>query len=319
MSEELKKFFYGIKETGDYFMLIRLYRTPESVLGNKLDMDDAEREYFDLPNLCDLILNNNLLGFLNIVLYDMNYTSRLDFQHFRKLHFVLWDSIEFRKYIKIQDDDILMKTLKQEMSVSEYLDNKGLPHTNGSIFELQSIYKIYLKYIRLFEYGYTRDIIDSYNVSLAENLRSRLNLEMEVIHEKQEREGKLKYILKRIEEDDYDGNDIYLAYNTINYSELDGFKMFDATVCSNEFLRIINKLYNAGKLHGLVLKHVIEILEVSIGVKKYTFYDALWQRQRLGSNIVNAYDMRLAEELLSQLIILSRKDESLKYHLKVLQ
>ena len=303
MPEELKNFFEMIKSTDQAFLFFRLYHNPNSVLGNKQDMDEAEQEYFELHDFCSLILNNNLIIFLELALLDEKFRDKLDLQLYRKLHFFLWDSIEFRKHHHFQSDEDLMKLLRKEMPVLEYLEKKNLPKTNGSVFGLGCRYDIYTKYKRLFDYNYSQEQVDNYDEQKAHSVRSTLNFKMECIRERMQKEATKKNILRRISEDDYssDNNDMYLSTHSIQYSEMDGFKFYDATVCKNEFLDIMDELLQKGQISGSALDHASEIIDVSIGVKTYTFHDAVFQRKRLGNDRVNDFDLKRAENLLSEI------------------
>lgn len=181
MSEEFKNFFNKNKDSQDIALLLKLYNNPSSVIGNKQDMDEAEEEYYNLDDYFRLMMNNNLTEFIQLAIYDSNFSEKADIQTWRKLNFFLYDSADFKKYYHILDDPDTLSVLSDEISIQEYLRRKGnyLPK-----FSLMEMKKAYQKYEKLFEYCYPKEQIDNYDEKKAEYVRNDVNLTLEVIREK---------------------------------------------------------------------------------------------------------------------------------------
>ena len=102
MENRLKEFFkkLGDNNSPDLLLLYRLYKEPFSVLGNEQNLDKIEQEYNNLYCYYQLMMNNNLIEFLNIVIFDSEF-GKCDMEHMPmwiKLRNFLWDSTDFKNY-----------------------------------------------------------------------------------------------------------------------------------------------------------------------------------------------------------------------------
>ena len=305
MSEELSLFFKDIEISGQYFLFARLYNNPRDVLGSKEGMDEAEEEYFELPDFCSLILNNNLTKFLTMALKDASFRNKLDFQLYRKLSLLLWDSVDFKEKCPMQNDEVLMKLFKQEITPLEYIEEKGLPKINASLLGVGIRYDYYIKYKRLFDQNYSQKQVDEYDEVAASNLRHTINYKLGSLNETMQREETLNIMLQKIATDDYseDGKDIYLSTHSVKYSQMDNYKLFDATVCRNEFLDIMDRLLEFGEINGSALDNAVEIINFGVWIKTYTPLDAPPLRKRLGETLIKEFDLKRAQRLLSDIAI----------------
>lgn len=322
MKVELKKFFEKIKNSKDSFLFLKLYYNPSSVLGDKQDMDEAEEEYNNLQNYCDLMLNNNLTEFINLLLNDDEFEERADLQIWRKLNFFLYDSADFKNYHQFQYDEDLIKLFTDKMTIIEYLDKKEFPHINGSVIGLISRYDIYKKYTRLFEYNYSKEQVESFDENEASNVRSWVNLRIDVIKEKTiDKQRKKEIALKWIQEDDYscsNYDNVYLYRYVLksNFCEPDSlfpglcFTSLDNLVCENRFLDIMQQLLEQGIIKGIPLDNAIEIINMGIQIKSFKEPNADFFIKRLGKDLVKEFDIKKAQQLLSELILYKRKNEN---------
>ena len=316
MSEELKKFFDRIKDDEDLFLFWRLYHNPSSVLGDKQDVDEAEEEYNNLFDYCRLMMNNELTEFVRLALHDDDFSKRVDIQVWRKLNFFLYDSVDFKKNYHLLDDEDLEKLFKAEITVVEYLNRKGLPHIKGTVLELISEFNIYKKYMRLFEYRYSKEQVENYSSEESASVRDMVNLRIKVIFEKTIQKQLFKdFLLKRIEEDDYSENgniqDMYLYWHRLKsdviepYSLYPGlsFEILDNLVCENRFLSIIEQKIEQGQIAMMPLDNVIEIIVMGVRIKKYQEPDIDFFRVRLGEDLIKRFDLKRAESLISKLTL----------------
>jgi hypothetical protein len=322
MLKELKLFFEKIKDDKNLFLFWRLYQNPNSVLGDKQDMDEAEEEYNNLHDYCELMMNNNLTEFIELVLKDKEFGKKANIQTWRKFNFFLYDSADFKKYHALQFDNDLLKTFKEEMTIIEYLDKKGLPHTKGSIIGLMGGYDIYKKFIRLFEHNYSKEQVESYDENRASSLRSWVNLRIEAIKERTiDKEDDKKSALKRILEEDYSKNidydNMYLYRYQLKsdfivpYTTFPGicFTALDDLVCENRFLDVMQQLLEQGQINGIPLDNAIQIINMGVEIKSYKEPDAIFFRKRLGDDLVKEFDIKRAETLISELTLYKIKKE----------
>lgn len=322
MPESLKTFFEKIRNDQDLLLFWRLYHNPSSVLGNKQDMDEAEEEYNNLIDYCQLMMNNNLTEFVGIILGDEDFSKRADIQIWRKLNFFLYDSVDFKKYYHLLDDTDLMRLFKEEITVFDYLDKKGLPHINGAVMGVASKYNIYKKYIRLYEHKYPIEQVEGYSERESSNVRSMVNLKITVIKERTiDKQHHKDIALKWVEEDDYSENsdcdNMYLyRYKLISdfvepYSLFPGicFEALDNLVCENRFLDIIEQKLEQGKIMGIPLENAMEIITMGIRIKKYQEPDTNFFRIRLGDDLVKGFDLKRAEDLISKLTLFKMKNQ----------
>lgn len=316
MSEALKLFFEKIKDDKNFFLFWRLYHNSSGVLGNKQHMDEAEEEYNNLYDYCELMMNNNLVEFIDLALNDNRFTEQADIQTWRKLSFFLFDSADFKKHHHIQYDEDLIKSFKGEITVIELLDKKGLPHINGSIMGLIDKYNIYKKYVRLFEHNYSKEEVENYDESKASNVRGWVNLRIEdikkrTIYKQRRKETILGWILEDdySENADYDNMYLYRYQLKSDYAELYTlfpglcFTSFDDLVCENRFLDVMQQLLEQGIINGIPLDNAIEIINMGIRVKSYKEPNANFFRKRLGDKLVKEFDIKRAETLISELTL----------------
>lgn len=319
MSEAIKVFFEKINNNEHLLLFRRLYFNPNSVLGSKQDMDEAEEEYNNLFDYCRLMMNKELIEFIKVLLNDEKFCNKADLQIWRKLSFFLYDSIEFKEFYNILDDD-LESLFKEEITVIEYVNRKGFPHINASVLGIIDKYKLYKKYLRLIEYKYSPEIIGDYSEKEAENVRCLVNWKIAAIKEKTiDKQIKKEIVLHSVENDDYsehENNNNFLSVYLLKsnfvepYSLFPGicFKTFDSLVCENRFLTILEKKLEENKISGIALENAIEIISMGIKIKRFQEPDATFFRKRLGEELVKEFDTEKAEEILAKISLYKRKN-----------
>ena len=299
MSEKVSQFFNKLDKT-DQFLFYRLYNYPDSVLGKNQDMKEAEEEYYNLYNYFDLMLNNNYSKFISAVCYDYDFKKRCENndQIWRKLHFFLWDSIDYKKYYCISLDKELIEVLENKMPINSYLKNKKPP------FPILEAYDAWQKYKRLFENNYLIKRIDSYDVKSANKARADINFVIQCIMEKINKKNEREFILSRVAQEDCSitaNEDSFLFRYSLNVTGLD-YKVLDSLVCENRFLKIINQKLIDGCIGGYPLENVLKIIKTSIKVKRHLVDDYSLYEGRLGQQKIQEFDLEFAETLVAKLI-----------------
>ena len=304
MSEELKAFFNSIEGSEDYLLLMRLYYNPSSVLGSKQDMNEAEEEYYHLHDYFRLMMNNNLSKFICLVSYDDNFLGKDDIQVWRKLHFFVYDSIDFKKYYHSLDDPDVVLALNDEIPLQEYRRRKIGTKTKFGLFD---IYEAYKKYKRLFEHNYPSEQVDNYDITQAKEAKTKLRHKLEYFRETIiKRKDNKELALKMIKQEDYSKanrvDNTYLYRHQIN-SPFPPHRELDDLVCENEFLDIIEEKLDEGTIEGVPLDNALNIIIMGISIKKRTNEDTEYLIERLGKDLVKSFDLQHAESLVSKITL----------------
>ena len=322
MSNDMKRFFEDIKESKDFFLLRRLYKMPSSVLGNKQDMDEAEKEYYHLPDYFNLLMNNNLTRFITLALCDQEFCDKADVQVWRKFAFFLYDSADFKQYYHMVDDPDLLALLSGKMTLNDYFQKYGKPKSAIGIY---SQYTIYKKYKRLYKHHFPEEQVDGYDVKQSKNALACVNSRLDVIKEQTiGRQQEKNSILSWVENDNYSegsnlNNTFLYRYRLLDdfadpYSLYPGlcFQTFENLVCENRFLDIIERKLEQDAISGIPLDNAQEILGMGINIKKGLIDDWHSLAGRLGEDLVKAFDVKRAEALVSKIALLKikRKRES---------
>lgn len=300
MSMKVKKFFDKLDDKNS-LLFKKLYYKPESVLGNEQDMDKAEEEYYNLFYYYDLMMNNNLLDFIITTYYDNDFRDRTkdNIQIWRKLNFFVYDSLEFKKYHFIKDDQELIDVLESRIPIKEYL-NKHKPK-----YALMTLYEYYTNNKRLFEHNYDSSYIEQYDEKKAKEARSNLYSVLTVMREKLYKKDHKEVVLRWIQEDNYetesDSENAYLYTHFINNPALDS-SVLDNLVCENRFLDIIEEQLENKKLKDIALDNAISIIRMGIDVKSYQAVEWDLYQNRIGLEVVKSFDINHANQLLYKLV-----------------
>lgn len=296
----INEFFSSLTDN-ELFIFKKLYKDPESILGNEQDMDKAEEEYYNLFYYYDLMMNNNLLDFIITAYYETDFNSRTkdNFQVWRKLNFFVFDSLEFKKYHFIKDDQKLIDVLESRIPIKEYLSNHKLKYA------LMTLYDYYTNNKRLFDHDYDSSYVEQYDEKKAKEAQSLLNLRLTVMQEKLYKKDHKEDVLRWIQEDNYDtesgSEKAYLYTHFINNPALDSSAL-DNLVCENRFLDIIEEQLDNKKLKGIALDNAINIIRMGIDVKSYQEVEWNLYQNRIGVGVVKSFDIDHANQLLYKLV-----------------
>ena len=314
MEKELKDFFEESLPSNQIFLFRKLYNNPNSILGVEQELFEVEKEYYNLPRYFDLILNNNLLKFLNIALKDEEYCQKLDIQTCRKLGFFLYDSVDFKTYYKYQKE--LLELLNNEISVTKIFKKMNL--NSSSILD---VFELCKKYEKLFKYNYPEEQVINYDDGLSISLKEKLDLQIETIYKRTiEKEQDKEYAFKRIAEDDYDGDldNVYLYthghYDLTSDSGLElvetiSFKDIELLACENRFLDIIEELIELEEITGVALDNAMTIVLASIRIKSHNIVNANYFRKRVGDTVIKEFDLKRANSLYLKMNIYKNRIE----------
>jgi len=209
---------------------------------------------------------------------------KLEFNLLRKIRFLLYDSKEFkREYFKPLEDSYLRDWCNNKVPIGS---------TYAKRYNALELWGISLRYQ---EYGWIYDLelpkkqIDSLNIELIEHL-------MAAIKPEEDR----KSLLNRIKTDNYEEVDNCFLYGRDGRDR----KVFLYLVCDNDFLQIVEEILLKQSLPKIVIRNIIDILQVGIDFKTLNkvYDDFDFHYQQLGSEKVKCFDYKKAEKLISKLL-----------------
>lgn len=167
--------------------------------------------------------------------------------------------------------------------------------------ELFGISQNYEKYAWIYEMEIDKERLDNLNTELIDQLCFENTYDIEIYRERYiEPQEQRKNLFERIKSDDYSSNSNCVLASRGAYDR----KIFLNLVCDNEFLKVVEEEIIEKDLSNIVIKNIIEILEVSIHFKKMYIdkYEDFWiYYNQLGKEKINVYDYQKAEYLISLL------------------
>ena len=277
-----------------YFRLYRFYKNPKSSLGG--DEEETLEKYYEFGDIKYFILNNTFFEFLELCLEEKEFREKLNLNLLRKIRYILFDSKDFQKeYFAPLEDQYLRDWCNNKVPIGPIYGRKY----NG--LELLGISDLYEKYGGTYEMGIDNERFNNLNTDLIDRLCLDSTYDIDIYIGKYiEPQEQRKNLFERIKSDDYSSN-----FNCIltSRSAFDR-KIFLNLVCDNEFLKIEEEVLLEKELSNIVIKHIIDILEVSIHFKKMYVdkYEDFWiHYNQLGKEKINVYDYQRAEYLISLL------------------
>lgn len=309
MNKKKKELMHRLElsDTNNYFLFQRFYRNPSEVLGGS--DEETIDNYQDYGEIKQLVFNESFFNLMNCLFdcddWDMDFSRKLDINLLRKLRFLCYDTINFRKhsfenYIEDLHDEYLRKFCRNEVPIGHYAKKYN-------ILELSCIIEHFNKYGWLYELGITQEKIDKVNVESIRNLMDRIGFEIDIFYEKYVQPlEEQKSILERIENENYEEDHcIFLAARNGEDE-----KSINALVCCNEFLEIIYNTLLQKKLPKIVIKNIISILSISIKLKTHVLDleyepESVWKYLCiLGEERIKNFNYKEAERLID---LLSKK------------
>lgn len=317
MNKNTKEFMHQLElhDKNNYFLFQRFYRNPSKVLGGS---DESTIDHYqDYGEIKQLIFNESFFNLMNCLFdyndWDNDFSKKLDINLLRKLKFLCYDTINFRKnscenYIEDLHDEYLRKFCRNEVPIGHYAKRYN-------IFELSCIIEHFNKYGWLYELGINHEKIDAVNVDDIRKLMTRIQFEIDVCYEKyiQPLEEQ-KAILERIENENYEEDNCLFLMSRKGEDK----KSINALVCCNEFLEIINNTLLQKNLPKIVIENIINILSISIKLKTHVL-DTEFDSESvfkylciLGKERVENFNYKEAERLISLLNKKLRKKRNYK-------
>lgn len=323
MNKKTKELMHSLElyDKNNYFLFQRFYRNPSEVLGGS--DEQTIDHYQDYGEIKQLVFNKSFFNLMNCLFdyndWDSNFSEKLNLNLLRKLKFLCYDTINFRKnslenYIEDLHDEYLRKFCRNEVPLGHYTKKYN-------VLELSCIIEHFNKYGWLYELGINQEKIDEVNVDDIRELMYRIQSEIDIYYEKyiQPLEEQ-KDILKRIENENYeDDNCLFLMVR-----KGEDKKSINALVCCNEFLEIINNTLLQKKLPKIVIENIINILSIGIKLKTYIL-DVEYNEESafkylciLGEERIKNFNYKEAERLISLLIKKLREKSNCKLALKLI-
>ncbi len=259
MSNEIREFLKNTSTSNNKvnFILYKFYLKPSEVLGSS--EENTLNKYYLYGNINSLIVNNEFLKFLQLCLRDEEFTSKLDNVLLKKIRYILFDSKEYiEKYIK----DLTSPQFKSFLDGEIPLPNKYRKKYN--FLDIYALSDLYNRIGWIYSLNITSKDIKKYNKYLNNELILTVDFKEQIYYERyikptEERRN----ILNRISEDDYE--DIDSCF--LNLYDGHSRKIFPHIICDNEFISAVEKNLLHKDLPNIIIKNIIDILEVSINFK----------------------------------------------------
>lgn len=306
MNKKTKELMHKLElsDPSTYFLLQRFYRNPGDVLGSS--DEETIDHYQDYGEIKKLVFNESFFTLMNCLFdyndWDMDFSRKLDINLLRKLRFLCYDTINFRKngdeqYIEDLHDEYLRKFCRNEVPIGPYAKKYN-------ILELSCIVEHFNKYGWLYELGINQERIDKVDVKSIRELMHRIGFEIDIYYEKYIKPVEdQKSILERIKSENYEeDNCVFLADR-----RGEDKKSINALVCCKEFLEIISNTLLQRRLPRIVIENIINILSISIKLKTHVLdieYDAesVWKYLCiLGEERIEKFNYKEAERLIGLL------------------
>ncbi len=281
MTYEIKKFINEISSSKPYTLLfLKFYKNPSILL---IDGDFDSENYKTHPYYLILTMNNDFTKLIKLCFFDEEFKKKLTLDICKAITCILHDSIDFKKsFLSINSDYIFDQEYSEEMNVNEIMSNAS-------------------NEIKLKEHKLLFQKFSEEKVNLYEEKETALILELyyqyiKDLYKNAELERKKKEFLGRIENDDYESGDtilsnIILEGNTVLLSR----EMKSILICSNEFLRIINRLLDQDKITDItILKKIKIIISCGIDIKKLIAIDLNYYYKLLNKEVIKNFNIELA-------------------------
>lgn len=323
MNKKTKELMHRLElcDKNNYFLFQRFYRNPSEVLGGSDEW--TIDHYQDYGEIKQLVFNESFFDLMNCLFdyndWDSDFSKKLDINLLRKLRFLCYDTINFRKnsfenYIEDLHDEYLRKFCKNEVPIGHYAKKYN-------IFELSCIVEHFNKYGWLYELGINQERIDEVNVDSIRELMNRIGFEIDFYYEKYVKPiEEQKAILERIENENYEEDNCLFLMDRKGEDK----KSINALVCCNEFLEKINNTLLQKRLPKTVIENIINILSISIKLKTHIL-DVEYDEESvfrylciLEEERIKNFNYKEAERLISLLIKKLGEKSNCKLTLKLI-
>ena len=289
MTLEVKQFIQNSK--GYQFLFNSLYENPLAKLS--FLKESTYEEFIGTPEFKIFFLNNLLLNFLEIALKDDEFISKLDESSITYLTQFISEShvfvLEYEEYKRCFGDNIKIKNLDNGF-IDEYSSYSG-----------SFLYLIYIEWKRNRVPKNIFEKAEEFNMELAEQIINKLNeLDSNLFFSKQYR-SQSKLALERVENYNLLSIREYYLYPKNSDEVLDDLEWFYQFVCSNEFVDVVEKLFEEGKLSGLALGNAIDIIGRGISIKTLAHIMSNFERKLFGEEVIQSFNLERAKEVASKL------------------
>jgi hypothetical protein len=226
-------------------------------------------QYYKLPIYYYLLLNNHFLDFLNNAIeYDEDFLCRLDIEILMVLENVLLNNQSIREeYFEVHDGT-------GEMSYTFFKTATNFQKAFNKPLDEKARY-------------YNWDFSDSLSDQITE-------LQERVLAAKEGKEI-ISEILECTKED-------------ICYLEnADDITIFYALVCNNDFVSLIEEMFNKRQLSLSLIDKAKKIISSGIEIKTLVGKGVIYQQKLIGEERVRSFDLKAAGQLLTKLIIFEER------------
>ncbi len=226
-------------------------------------------QYYKLPIYYYLLLNNHFLDFLNNAIeYDEDFLCRLDIEILMVLENVLLNNQSVREeYFEVHDGT-------GEMSYTFFKTATNFQKVFNKPLDKKARY-------------YNWDFSDSLSDQITE-------LQERVLAAKEGKEI-ISEILECIKEDN-----CYLE-------DADDITIFYALVCNNDFVSLIEEMFNKRQLSLSLIDKAKKIISSGVEIKTLIGKGVIYQQKLIGEERVRSFDLKAAGQLLTKLIIFEER------------
>lgn len=283
MSYELKLFFKELEDRNryNYFLLKKFYYDPKSIL-NKTKEDFESNIYYD-KILIEQYLNDDFCNFLDIVLDEEEFVSKLDYYMIKNLHHYF---IVLQKFIENKYRGLYFYDSYEYIELNKE-ENKKLS---------KSIKKYFSKKERIEDINKLRVIVSGVSCI-------KYNKEIKPIKIKE------KMLQDALENSPNDLNNPLRGYSYFSDNIIYSF------VCENRFLDIIESNFLDNEVEECIIDNIINVLLISIRIKTmdYTNVFEISARRNLPDDLINDFDIVKAKDLISKLTIKKQNKKLIRF------
>lgn len=298
MPDEIKSFLKKIEKEDrkQYFILGKFYLNPEVSLGGS--EEETIEQYQNYGDIKKLMLNSYFYEFLEICLKQKNFINKINFNMFRKLSFLIFDTLDFKeRYIKDLEDDELRACFNTGFDTDLKYQKKY------KTIEFYGLYNRNKEHGWIYDLKISREEIDKLDNGFLFSLKSEISLLGEIYYDKNiQPEEDRKMAILRVKTDSYDD-----IYNCFLSRPPMSKEIFDTVVCDNEFLGIVEEVLLNKDIPDIILKNIIEIIEIGINFKTLRtdlYQDFTLFYNQLGREKISEFNLKNANKLL---ILLKQK------------
>lgn len=269
-----------------------MYKVSEFL--NNIKLDDEELyfllyRFYKNPNVINesifkkrFFMNNDFIDFLYSCVFEEEFIDNLDLDTAYELKEYVKDSLEYKKIflkkiMSLKDNSEYKRIIKKMDLINEFSKNKLKRFDDDKASMLIDELDFHMVYSIVPEKSYVKESIineiinDDYSI-----IKDCLLFE------------RLFYLPDK---DCYDG------------------ELFEALLCENKFLSVVEQLMNQNKLYNKkIIDNIISIISTGISIKRKEISDYNAFEEILGEELILSFDIEKASSIISKLTLLKNNE-----------